>query len=68
MLRTVERSGSEGTIWARRVALGASTPWLLTMFFGFRFVQRGEIIPSGLMAALGLDFPVCYFAPFNLRP
>ena len=38
---------------------------LLIMFFGFRFVQSGEIIPSGLMAALGLIATFLYFA---LRP
>ena len=35
---------------------------LLATFFGFRFVQSGEIIPSGLMAALGLVAVFLYFA------
>ena len=38
---------------------------LLTTFFGYRFVQSGEIIPSGLMAALG---PIATFLYFALRP
>ncbi len=37
---------------------------LLTTFFGYRFVRSGEIIPSGLMAALGL---VAVFLYFTLR-
>ena len=35
---------------------------LLTTVFGYRFVQSGEIIPSGLMAALGLIATFLYFA------
>ena len=35
---------------------------LLTMFFGYRFAQSGELIPSGLMAALGLVTVILYFA------
>ena len=35
---------------------------LLTMFFGYRFAASGEIIPSGLMAALGLIATFLYFA------
>ncbi len=35
---------------------------LLTKFFGYRFVQSGEIIPFGLMAALGLVAVLLYFA------
>ncbi len=35
---------------------------LLTTFFGYRFVQSGEIIPFGLMAALGLVAVFLYFA------
>jgi uncharacterized membrane protein (UPF0136 family) len=38
---------------------------LLTTFFGYRLVQSGEIIPSGLMAALGLLAVFLYCA---LRP
>ena len=38
---------------------------LLATFFGFRFVQSGEIIPAGLMAALGL---IATFLYFTLRP
>jgi uncharacterized membrane protein (UPF0136 family) len=34
---------------------------LLATFFGYRFVQSGEIIPSGLMAALGLIAVFLYF-------
>ena len=35
---------------------------LLTMFFGYRFVQSGALILSGLMAALGLGTVILYFA------
>ena len=35
---------------------------LLTAFFGYRFVQSGEFMPSGLMVALGLVALVLYFA------
>ena len=37
----------------------------LTTFFGYRFEQSGEIIPSGLMAVLGIVAVILYFA---LRP
>lgn len=35
---------------------------LLTMFFGYRFAQSGEFMPSGLMGVLGLVALVLYFA------
>ena len=35
---------------------------LLTTFFGYRLVQSRELIPSGLMAALGLVTVILYFA------
>ena len=35
---------------------------LLTVFFGYRFAQSGELTPSGLMAALGLASVILYFA------
>ena len=34
---------------------------LLTMFFGYRFALSGELIPSGLMVALGLVALTLYF-------
>ena len=34
---------------------------LLTMFFGYRFALSGELIPSGLMVALGLVAVILYF-------
>ena len=34
---------------------------LLTAFFGYRFAQSGELMPSGLMAALGLVALTLYF-------
>ncbi|MBI2987196.1 MAG: hypothetical protein HYY45_10570 [Deltaproteobacteria bacterium] len=34
---------------------------LLTMFFGYRLVQGGEFMPSGLMTALGLVTVILYF-------
>jgi len=35
---------------------------LLTVFFGYRFAQSGELIPSGLMGVLGLVALILYFA------
>jgi uncharacterized membrane protein (UPF0136 family) len=35
---------------------------LLTTFFGFRFAASGEIIPSGLMAVLGIVAVILYFS------
>ena len=35
---------------------------LLTAFFGYRFAQSGEFIPSGLMTVLGLVAVILYFA------
>ena len=35
---------------------------LLTVFFGYRFAQSGEFIPSGLMTVLGLVVVILYFA------
>ena len=35
---------------------------LLAVFFGYRFAQSGEIIPSGLMTALGLVTLILYFS------
>lgn len=34
---------------------------LLTVFFGYRFAEYGEIIPSGLMGVLGLVALTLYF-------
>ena len=34
---------------------------LLTAFFGYRFAQSGELMPSGLMVALGLVALTLYF-------
>ena len=34
---------------------------LLTVFFGYRFAQSGEFVPSGLMVALGLVALTLYF-------
>jgi len=34
---------------------------LLTMFFGYRFAQSGEFMPSGLMGVLGLVALTLYF-------
>jgi len=34
---------------------------LLTAFFGYRFMQSGEFMPSGLMAVLGVVAFVLYF-------
>ena len=34
---------------------------LLTAFFGYRLVQSGEFIPSGLMTALGFVTLILYF-------
>ena len=34
---------------------------LLTAFFGYRFVQSGEFMPSGLMGVLGLVALTLYF-------
>jgi len=35
---------------------------LLTAFFGYRFAQSGEFVPSGLMGVIGLVALVLYFA------
>ena len=35
---------------------------LLTMFFGYRFIDTGEFILSGLMAVLGMVAVILYFA------
>ena len=35
---------------------------LLTAFFGYRFMQSSEVIPSGLMTVLGLVAVILYFA------
>ena len=35
---------------------------LLTVFFGYRFAQGGELIPSGVMGVLGLVALILYFA------
>ena len=35
---------------------------LLTTFFGYRFLQSGEFMPSGLMGVLGLVAVILYFA------
>jgi len=34
---------------------------LLTVFFGYRFAQSGEFMPSGLMGVLGLVALTLYF-------
>lgn len=35
---------------------------LLTMFFGYRFAQSGEFMPSGLMGVISFVALVLYFA------
>ncbi|MGH7774765.1 MAG: TMEM14 family protein [Candidatus Binatia bacterium] len=55
---------SMGVLRGKRIGLliAPILTLLLTAFFGYRLVQSGEIIPSGLMTALGLIALVLYFA------
>ena len=52
-----------GVLRGRRLGLLAAPllTLLLTTFFGYRFVQSGEFMPSGLMGVLGLVALALYF-------
>ena len=55
---------SMGVLRGKRIGLLTAPilTLLLTAFFGYRFAQSGEFIPSGLMTVLGLVAVILYFA------